>query len=288
MLFPTLWFPLPKCFFTSMGEWAVVTGASEGIGRAYAFALAERGMNVVIISRTKANLDKVAKEIGDKTGKKIKVVVADFTKEDCFAPLEEELKEMNIGVLVNNVGMVVNAAPINFLEFENLDQIIPKLINCNVKTLAKMCKMILPGMVNRGKGIIINVSSGVGCLPLPLYTLYSASKVFVNIFSQGLQAEYKDKGIIIQAVTPFGISTRMTFHLATNAVLLPPETFVSSSLQHLRAGDIVYGTISHTLVGCILHTIPYWMLVSDFMQNSLKNFVKNKFSKTSRATIKGK
>lgn len=288
MLFPSVWFPLPKSFFPSLGEWAVVTGASEGIGRSYAFALAEKGMNVVIISRTKANLDKVAKEIGDKTGQKIKVLVADFTREDCFAPLEDELKEMNIGVLVNNVGMVMNALPCKFLESENLDQNIIKLINCNVKTMAKMCKIILPGMVNRGKGVIINVSSGVGCVPFPLYTLYSGSKVFVNRFSQGLQAEYKEKGIIIQAVTPFSVSTRMTYHQETSAAVLLPENFVSSSLQYLRVGDRVYGSISHTLMGCLLEKIPDWMLSTNFMQDGLTNFVKNAFSQSSRKSTKNK
>lgn len=280
MLFPSVWFPLPKSFFTSVGEWAVVTGASEGIGRAYAFALAERGMNVVIISRTKANLDKVAKEIGETTGRKAKVVVADFTREDGFGRIEDELKEMNVGVLVNNVGMVVNAIPSKFLETAHLDQIITRLINCNVKTVAKMCKIILPGMVNRGKGVVINVSSGVASVPLPQYTLYSASKVFVDRFSQALQAEYKEKGIIIQAVAPFGVSTRMTFYQPTSALILAPEDFVKSSLQYLQAGDKIYGSISHTVVGWLLRTIPDWMLFSETMQNNLQEYVQEALQKT--------
>lgn len=279
MLFPSVWFPLPKSFFTSMGEWAVVTGATEGIGRAYAFAMAERGMNVVIISRTKANLDRVAKEIGETTGRKVKVVIADFAKDDGFDQIEHELKEMNIGVLVNNVGMVVSVIPKKFLEPANLDQIIPELINCNVKTMAKMCRVILPGMVNRGKGIVINVSSGVASVPIPQYTLYSASKVFVNRFSQALQAEYKDKGIIIQAVAPFSVSTRMTFYQATSAFVLTPEDFVNSSLQYLQAGDNTHGSICHTLVGSLIQTIPDWLLFSEFMQNNMQEYVKDALQK---------
>lgn len=270
ILFPKVWFPLPNSFFTSMGEWAVVTGASESIGRAYAFALAERGMNVVIISRTKANLDKVAEEIGHSTGRKVKVIVADFTKEDVFDQIEEELKEMNIGVLVNNVGMIVSAYPGKFLEPANLEQIIPKLINCNVKTLAKMCKIILPGMVNRGAGLIINMSSGVASVRFPLYTLYAASKVFVDRFSQSLQAEYKEKGIIIQAVAPFSISTRMTFYQQTNAFVLAPDEFVKLSLQYLRAGDKIYGSISHTFMGWLLGMIPDWIRFSESLQNNFQ------------------
>ncbi|XP_072290002.1 17-beta-hydroxysteroid dehydrogenase type 3 [Eucyclogobius newberryi] len=279
MLFPKLWFPLPKSFFTSMGEWAVVTGASDGIGRQYAVALAKHGMNVVIMSRTKYKLDKVAKEIGESTGRKVKVIVADFTKEDDFNCIEDELKDMNIGVLVNNVGMLVSTLPCKFLAAPNLDQIIPKIINCNVKTMVKMCKIILPGMVHRGKGVIVNISSGVASVPCPLYSLYSASKVFVDRFSQALQAEYKDKGIIIQAIAPFSISTRMTYYQTTNFFVLSPEDFVNTSLLYLRSGDRIYGSVSHTLVGWFLQTILHRLLFSETMQTTILKYVKRELNK---------
>lgn len=127
----------------------VVTGSSEGIGRAYAFALAQRGMNIVVMSRTKAKLDQVAKEIGEATGQRVKVITTDFTKENIFSEIEEQLKDLNIGVLVNNVGILPCFIPCRFLEHDELDKTITKVINCNVKTMAKMCKIILPGMANR-------------------------------------------------------------------------------------------------------------------------------------------
>ncbi|XP_055017712.1 17-beta-hydroxysteroid dehydrogenase type 3 [Boleophthalmus pectinirostris] len=279
ILFPKLFFPLPKSFFTSMGEWAVVTGASEGIGRAYAFALAERGMNVVIISRTKEKLDIVAKEIAKTTGRKVKVLVADFTKADAVNCIEDELKDMNIGVLVNNVAILTNPAPTKFLASKNLYQDIFNTITCNVKTMAKMCKVILPGMVDRGKGVIINISSGVTCVPLPLYVLYSGTKIFVERFSQALQIEYKDKGIIIQVVAPFSVSTRMSYYQKTNCFVLSPEGFVNTSLQYLRAGERINGTILHTLVDWFMRIVPHNMLTSDSMQTNLEEYV-NKFVQT--------
>ncbi|XP_028270683.1 17-beta-hydroxysteroid dehydrogenase type 3 isoform X2 [Parambassis ranga] len=274
MLFPKLWFPLSKSFFTSMGEWAVVTGASEGIGRAYAFALAELGMNVVIMSRTKETLDQVAKEIGETTGRTAKVIVADFTKENIFSDIEDQLKDLNIGVLVNNVGILPTYIPSKFLEFADLDKAIRNVINCNVKTVAKMCKIILPDMTKRGKGLIVNVSSGIASVPFPLYTLYAASKVFVERFSQGLQAEYKDKGIIIQAVAPFGVSTRMAGFQKTNKVTLSPEDFVKNSLQYVRAGDKTYGSICHIVQGWVLQSVPLRVLYSEHVLQGLQDFVK--------------
>ncbi|KAJ0067631.1 hypothetical protein NL108_008951, partial [Boleophthalmus pectinirostris] len=171
-----------------------VTGASEGIGRAYAFALAERGMNVVIISRTKEKLDIVAKEIAKTTGRKVKVLVADFTKADAVNCIEDELKDMNIGVLVNNVAILTNPAPTKFLASKNLYQ-----VSENYAIKGARCNISVGGYATYlGKGVIINISSGVTCVPLPLYVLYSGTKIFVERFSQALQIEYKDKGIIIQ------------------------------------------------------------------------------------------
>ncbi|XP_070820585.1 17-beta-hydroxysteroid dehydrogenase type 3 [Chaetodon trifascialis] len=274
MLFPKLWFPMSKSFFTSMGEWAVVTGASEGIGRAYAFGLAKHGMNVVMMSRTKEKLDQVAKEINDTTGQKVKVIVTDFTQENIFSEIEDQLKDLNIGVLVNNVGSLPSAIPCKFLDSPELDQTITKMINCNVKTMAKMCKIILPGMDNRRKGVIVNISSGVASIPFPLYTLYAASKVFVERFSQGLQAEYKDKGIIIQTVAPFGISTRMAGFQKTDMVTLSPEHFVKCSLQYLKAGDKTHGSVTHIILGWFLQIIPLKVLYAESVLNSLQDYVK--------------
>uniref|UniRef100_A0A1A8MPW2 Hydroxysteroid (17-beta) dehydrogenase 3 n=1 Tax=Nothobranchius pienaari TaxID=704102 RepID=A0A1A8MPW2_9TELE len=278
MLFPKRCFPLSETFFTSMGDWAVVTGASEGIGRAYAFALAERGMNVVIMSRTKATLDLLAKEIGEATGQKVKVIVADFSCDNTFREIEEQLMDLNIGVLVNNVGVLPSIIPCKFLDTEKLEKTITMVINCNVKTMMKMCKVVLPDMEKRRKGLIVNISSGISTFPFPLYTLYAATKVFVERFSRCLQAEYESKGIIIQAVVPFGVSTRMTGYLKTNMVTLSPEDFVKTSMQYLRAGDKTHGSICHTALGWLMQCIPLKVLHSEFLLQHMQNYVKKKMT----------
>ncbi|XP_054630707.1 17-beta-hydroxysteroid dehydrogenase type 3 isoform X3 [Dunckerocampus dactyliophorus] len=265
-------------------------------------------MNVVIMSRTKVTLDHVAKEIGNTTGRKVKVLVTDFTMDNVFSDIEEQLKDLNIGVLVNNVGMLPSIVPCRFLENADLDQTITRVINCNVKTMVKMCKTILPGMENRGRGVILNVSSGIASIPFPLYSLYAASKIFVERFSQGLQAEYKETGIIIQqsssavehthnngqarmcsdtngeeitpsdceTVAPFGVSTRMNSYQATNVVTLSPRDFVKSSLQYVRAGDRTYGSICHMFLGWLLQTLPLKIVYADYVLNGLQEFVARK------------
>uniref|UniRef100_A0A4W6CKE7 Hydroxysteroid (17-beta) dehydrogenase 3 n=1 Tax=Lates calcarifer TaxID=8187 RepID=A0A4W6CKE7_LATCA len=278
MLFPKQWFPLSKTFFTSIGR-VVVTGASEGIGRAYAFALAEQGMNVVIMSRTKATLDQVAKEIGDKTGRSVKVIVTDFVKENVFGEIEDQLKDLSIGVLVNNVGILPSFIPCKFLECAELDQTITKVLNCNVKTMAKVRVCIcfyFFSHKSKGKGVILNISSGIASIPFPLYTLYASSKVFVERFSRGLQIEYEDKGIIIQAVAPFGVSTRMAGYQKTNLVTLSPEDFVKHSLQYLKAGDKTFGSVHHIILGWLLQSIPLKILFAEFMLHSLQDYVRKR------------
>ncbi|XP_055367294.1 17-beta-hydroxysteroid dehydrogenase type 3 isoform X2 [Betta splendens] len=233
-------------------------------------------MNVVIMSRTKENLERVAAEIADATGRRVKVVVTDFVQDDVFAEVEEQLKGLDVGVLVNNVGILPSAVPGKFLDSPDLEQTITRVVNCNMKTMAKMCKIILPGMKSRGRGVILNMSSGVWCIQLPLYTLYAASKLFVERFSQGLQAEYKDVGIIIQAVAPFGISTRMAAYQKANMVTLTPEDFVRRSLLYLRAGDKTRGSVCHTVLGWLLQCVPLQLLYTEPVLHGIQNFVKRR------------
>ncbi|XP_072564665.1 17-beta-hydroxysteroid dehydrogenase type 3 isoform X3 [Paramormyrops kingsleyae] len=256
MVFPKTWYPLPKSFFSSMGQWAVITGASDGIGKAYALELAKHGMNLVIISRTQRKLEKAAREIGARTGKQVKVITADFTKDDIYEHIEENLRGLEVGVLVNNVGMLLCRQPRRFLDIEHLDQKIPDLINCNVKALMKMCRIILPAMVKRKKGLILNVSSGVACSPWPMYSLYTASK----------------------AVTPFGISTSMTGYQDPNIITFTAEDFVRTSLQYVTAGDQTYGSVSHQLLGSTIQNIPKSILHSDVLLNSMVEYVNKKIS----------
>lgn len=129
-------------------------------------------------------------------------------------------------------------------------------------------------MEKRGKGLIVNISSGIASIPFPFYILYAASKTFVERFSQGLQAEYKHKGIIIQAVAPFGVSTRMAAYQQTNIVTLSAEYFVKSSLQYIRAGDRTNGSVCHTVLGWILQHIPLKILHAESIIRSLQAYVK--------------
>ncbi|XP_027730798.1 testosterone 17-beta-dehydrogenase 3 isoform X3 [Vombatus ursinus] len=191
-----LWNPLPKSFFRSMGEWAVITGAGDGIGKAYSYELAKRGLNIVMISRTLEKLQAVAKGIEETTGSHVKIIQADFTKDDIYENIKENLQGLEIGILVNNVGMLHNYIPFHFL---SAPEEVQNLIHCNISSVVKMTRLILRDMEIRRKGLVLNISSGAGRFPWPLYSIYSSTKAFVCTFSKALQVEYKEKGIVIQA-----------------------------------------------------------------------------------------
>ncbi|XP_023098017.1 testosterone 17-beta-dehydrogenase 3 isoform X2 [Felis catus] len=231
-IFLHFWKVLPRSFLKSMGQWAVITGAGDGIGKAYSFELARQGLNVVLISRTLKKLQAIAAEIECTTGSSVKIIQADFTKDNIYEHIREKLEGLEIGILVNNVGMLPNLLPSHFLDTPDEIQ---SLIHCNITSVVKMTQLILKRMESRRKGLILNISSGVALFPWPLYSTYSASKAFVCTFSKALQAEYKRKGIIIQ----------MPRSLSGNKVRNP----IMKSHARTQCGEITGGNMLLNLQG---------------------------------------
>ncbi|XP_074187582.1 17-beta-hydroxysteroid dehydrogenase type 3 [Rhinolophus sinicus] len=269
----------------SFGESRMITGAGDGIGKAYSFEppclliifvcfgfptttpqLARRGLNVVLISRTLEKLQAVAAEIERTTGSSVKIIQADFTKDDIYEYIEEKLKGLEIGILVNNVGMLPSFLPSQFL---NTPDDIQSLIHCNVTSVVKMTQMILKHMESRQKGLILNISSGVALFPWPLYSTYSASKAFVCTFSKALQAEYKEKGITIQVLTPYAVSTPMTRYLNTSLITKTADEFVKESLNYVTIGDEICGCLTHEILASFLNLIPSWVIYSNVFRKLL-------------------
>uniref|UniRef100_A0A667HA78 17beta-estradiol 17-dehydrogenase n=1 Tax=Lynx canadensis TaxID=61383 RepID=A0A667HA78_LYNCA len=98
-IFLHFWKVLPRSFLKSMGQWAVITGAGDGIGKAYSFELARQGLNVVLISRTLKKLQAIAAEIECTTGSSVKIIQADFTKDNIYEHIREKLEGLEIGIL---------------------------------------------------------------------------------------------------------------------------------------------------------------------------------------------
>ncbi|NWV14950.1 DHB12 reductase, partial [Ptilonorhynchus violaceus] len=234
----------------------VVTGATDGIGKAYAEELARRGMKVVLISRSKEKLDQVSTEIMEKYKVETKVIVADFgERENIYIRIQAGLEGLEIGVLVNNVGMSY-AYPEYFIDVPELEKTINKMININIMSVCEMTRFVLPGMLERSKGIILNISSATGMYPTPLLTLYSATKAFVDFFSRGLHAEYKSKGIIVQSVLPYYVATKMSKIRKPTFDKPSPETYVRAALGTVGLQSQTNGCLPHALLGWVFSLLP--------------------------------
>ncbi|KAF1378700.1 hypothetical protein PFLUV_G00193250 [Perca fluviatilis] len=255
------------------GQWAVVTGATSGIGKAYASELARRGLDVVLVSRSDDKLQMIAKEIEDQYGRKTHTIQVDFTDGQSIYPaIAEELQGLEIGILVNNVGMAYSDHFAYFLEIPDVEQKITQVVNCNMLSVPQMTRLVLPGMVERGTGLIINISSEAGVRPQPLLSLYSATKIFVTYFSQCLHAEYKSKGIIVQCVAPFMVSTNMTKNVSGNRFAKSASRFASEALNTVGHSSYTSGCLSHALQGMALAILlPDWFRMSPFLIRKLRN-----------------
>ncbi|KAM3927297.1 very-long-chain 3-oxoacyl-CoA reductase-B-like [Leptodactylus fuscus] len=235
------------------GGWAVVTGATDGIGKAYAMELARRGFDVVLISRTVEKLKKVADEIEKETRRKTKIIQLDFTGgPEIYSKVENTLKNLDIGILVNNVGMTYYSEVTRFLEVPDISKRIEDILNCNVLSMVHMTKIVLPKMVQRKKGLIINLSSAAAARPYPMIAMYGATKAFMDFFSRSLYNEYKHDGIIVQSVLPHLVSTNMTLRPKANILVKSSEDFAREALSTVGYSHRTNGCLSHCLQSYIL------------------------------------
>ncbi|KAJ8984494.1 hypothetical protein NQ317_006154 [Molorchus minor] len=240
------------------GKWAaffyflVITGATDGIGKAYAELLAKRGLHIILISRTQSKLDAVAKEIEAKYNVEIKTISADFTDTThIYKEIDKQLTGLDIGILVNNVGMSY-PHPEYFLDVKN-EEMYQNIINCNIFSVTNMCKIVMPGMVERRRGVVVNISSTASQIPSPLLTVYSASKSYVRKFSADLADEYSKYGITIQCLLPGYVATNMSKIRSSTWMAPHPLKYVEEAMKFIGIKEDTTGYFPHSLMVGVVH-----------------------------------
>jgi uncharacterized protein len=181
------------------GQTALITGASGGIGEALARRLARGGANLVLVARSEAKLQALAQELAARHGVAAHAIACDLADPAAPQQLADALESrgLNVEILVNNAGFA-SYGP--FAELELAGEL--RMLQVNVVTLTHLTRLLLPGMVARRRGRILNVASTAAFMPGPLMAVYYATKAFVLSFSEALGNELQGSGVTVTALCP--------------------------------------------------------------------------------------
>ncbi len=220
------------------GKTALITGASSGIGAAFATRLAAAGTHLILVARSEEKLRALASQLASLHAIRAEVIVADLSRIGAAHTVFEETQQrgLTVDILINNAGFGT------YGQFETLDaEREQQEILLNVATLVDLTHHFLPVMVARRQGAIINVASRAAFQPCPYMAVYGASKAFVLSFSEALWGEYRTKGVRVLAVCPGETATEF-FHVVGNGYDTPlgnvetPEKVVRVALRALGQG----------------------------------------------------
>src|SRR6204780_185763 len=178
-------------FPSKYGPWALVAGASDGVGAAFAEGIAERGVNVVLVARRQAVLDEVAAGIADRTGAQTRTLAIDLAVHDAASQVARATTDLDIGFVVYCAGADPNFEPFLANSIDTAEAMVQR--NCVVPM--QLCHHFAPPMVERRSGGIVLFGSGAGLAGGPNMVAYGASKAFDMVFAEALWAELHDKGV---------------------------------------------------------------------------------------------
>jgi short-subunit dehydrogenase len=195
---------------TYKGKTAVVTGASSGIGLGYAHELAARGCNLVLVARSKAALETIAADIKGEHNVNIEVIALDLSKVTSGQELLDKLTKLKLSpeVLINNAGFGTN----NRVAKEDRAKIQQEIL-LNVVTLVDLTTAVLPQMLAKDFGVIVNIGSTASFQPVPGMAVYAATKAFVRSFTSALWGEVRGTNVRVLTVNPGATSTEF-FNIA--------------------------------------------------------------------------
>lgn len=236
--------------------WALVTGASSGIGEAFARYLAKEGLPLVLVARRADRLNTLAKELSDTYGVYCHVISQDLAAPDMLAHVAREVGDRPIDILVNNAGFGLHG---NFCEQEPAE--LAKMAQLNMTTPVLLTRHFAPRMVEQKKGVIIFIASVVAFHGFPLLSLYSASKGFNLLLGEALCGELKEHGVDVVTVSPGTTATE--FHGIAKMRAggpfnkpRPPMKVVETAFRHLGKRPSVVDGVLNAINMAMLNLVP--------------------------------
>ncbi len=260
-------------------ETALITGASAGIGQAFAEVFAEHGFDLVLVARSEDKLNALAEQIHHQHHVDSLVVPLDLTAASGPQRLRDAVnaRGVKINVLVNNAGLIAHG------RFSDLPlSTHTKMLQLNVLALTKLTHLFLPDMIEQGNGQILNVASVAAFVPLPRITVYAATKAYVLSFTEALAVELKGSHVTVTALCPGPTNTAMMekwSKVTGNRAELPsfwmmkPYDVAREGYQACRRGKTIHiDGLTNQLITPVLQYSPRWFIrtISDLATRLVK------------------
>ncbi|UCE84865.1 MAG: SDR family oxidoreductase [Deltaproteobacteria bacterium] len=235
------------------GEWALVTGASAGIGADFARALAREGVSCVLTARREERLRELADELEKTHAISTRIVAVDLSEPDAADRVADAVTDLEISILVNNAGVGYAGR----FEKQDVDRL-RAMVQLNCVAPVVLTARLLPGMRERGRGAVIVVGSVAGNQPLPLHGVYAATKAFDQLFGESLWGELRGSGVDVLVLQPG--STESEFHEVAGELPHwgePSETVVAVALEALgQQPSVISGWFNYLRANAALRLLP--------------------------------
>ena len=241
-------------------QYAVVTGASRGLGKAFSIELAKQKINIILVSLPYQNLSDLSHHLSQKYGIKTAFYEMDLSVMDNVLELTRQINEhFNVNILINNAGI---GGSKRFVDAEV--EYINSIMQLNIVSTSVITHQLLPNLIRQKEAYILNISSMAAFLPIGYKTVYPASKSFIHSFSLGLYTELKDLNVYVSVAYPGvmktngDVTTRITSQgFFGRLTLLEPDKVAGYCLRQLFKKRRVI--VLNPVVGAILRMLPNWI-----------------------------
>lgn len=252
------------------GSWALITGASDGLGKAFAQDLARYGFNLILVSRTQSKLDRLKSEL-EAFDVQVRTVAVDLsdTSPQTYESIATAVQELDLSVLINCVGTTIH---------RRYAEVTPRALNnllaVNVNTTATVTHTMLPFLLRHAassghRAALLNVGSIVGRFYWPGTQLYGACKAFIDHLTVPLAFEYSDQ-LDVLSYQPTVMSTAMATGTEPAAITISPEQAAQAALSHLGHTVTSHGHWRHGLLAALLTVLPSGMRNAALLSGALE------------------
>lgn len=233
------------------GSWALITGATAGIGKAFAEQLASQGINLVLLARRHEKLI----EIGEQLEKKFSIRFLTFSIDLAAPDYPQYITQIHSQLTAQGIKIRIlcNIAGISYFGYftDHTTQELEQLIRLNVSSVVFLCRDFLPDLMSHPTSVIINISSQCALQPTPYMAAYSGTKSFIQNFSMALWAEYQSRGVYVQTLIPGPTKTESTLknqasgNITNQWKLGPPEDVVKASFKGIEEEKLLVTNVEH-------------------------------------------